>query len=171
MSRRKRSTANALPNISLFGTSLDRLLNGMVTPELAAEIRRSRIEEGAVRFAEVASEAPMISRASPLIAVMVRSTCQNCRRNEDRFSHLARRTTERIASGEATSFTTIFNSMGAKPAGLLWTTETPAFCLYCLPDTLPELNADGSTRHSGNYTPASHAAIHTPNGIGNSKPS
>lgn len=171
---KRRKGVNTPPNISLFGSSLDRLLAGVVTDELKGEVRKARIAESSGALATCAPSVPqglLVAAAKPpLVAVMVRSTCA-CRRNEDRFSHLARQTTTRIEGGEVTSFAAILDAYGEKPTAIHWLDESTPYCLYCLPSTLPDLYDDDRTDGNSRYPeqhPQRATSLRLSNGIGDS---
>jgi hypothetical protein len=135
MSRKhKHLKLNPPPNISMFGSQLDRLLNGVVTSELKKEL-----ESGTLPLPSSAESTatPFIPRElPPLYAVFYEDIC-NCGSSltQYSFSHLAIKHVTKCANGteEVRWQTTPYPRA---LSGLMFTKRCIPFCPSCIPSGL-----------------------------------
>lgn len=134
MSRKhKHARLNPPPNISMFGSSLDRLLNGVVTSELAKELDRgtSPLPSSAESTATPFTPKPTM----PVYAVFYSETCACGNTNHRTYGYMARKHVVAQGNGiDLATWETVPD--GPWPDGIRVIPRLTPFCVKCIPTGL-----------------------------------
>ena len=129
MSRKSRHTQiNTTPNISLYGDSLDRLLNGGFTNELRKQLPKAK--EGDISPSVIPT---LISKEYPLRAVFYKNHC-SCGSKQTVFGYFCRKTTEQTASGNVTYYKAV--EPNGPPQEITYQPQIVPFCSSCIPTNI-----------------------------------
>lgn len=128
----RRKALQNVPDISLHGTGLDRILNGVLTQEVV----KQAVPLPTVRAMDIFVNALVARPLAPLVIVMHEVVCACGAKSEPVFGYYARREVKQISNGEPVVSYRFVDKPFDKPIGVHYNQREVPLCHNCIPNGL-----------------------------------